>query len=57
VPFPWVVAPLGAAACLFVMIGLPRQAWERFFVWLLIGVVLYVTYGYRNSHLRAVGRI
>jgi len=52
VPFPWVVAPLGAAACLFVMIGLPREAWERFIIWLVIGAVLYVTYGYRHSRLR-----
>jgi APA family basic amino acid/polyamine antiporter len=55
VPFPWVVAPLGAAACLFVMIGLPRQAWERFIIWLVIGAVLYVTYGYRHSRLH--GRV
>jgi len=52
VPFAWIVAPLGAFACLFVMIGLPRQAWERFFIWLVIGGVLYAAYGYRNSHLR-----
>src|SRR6187455_1122931 len=54
VPAPWVVAPLGAAACLFVMIGLPREAWERFVIWLVIGAVLYVTYGYRHSRLRRV---
>jgi APA family basic amino acid/polyamine antiporter len=52
VPFPWVVAPLGAVACMFVMIGLPREAWERFIIWLVIGAVLYVTYGYRHSRLR-----
>ena len=52
VPFPWIVAPLGAAACLFVMVGLPRQAWERFFIWLVIGAVLYATYGYGHSRLR-----
>jgi APA family basic amino acid/polyamine antiporter len=52
VPFVWVVAPLGMAACLFVMLGLPRQAWERFGIWLAIGVVFYAVYGYRNSHLR-----
>jgi basic amino acid/polyamine antiporter, APA family len=52
VPFPWIVAPLGAAACLFVMVGLPREAWERFVVWLVIGAVLYGSYGYRNSRLR-----
>ena len=52
VPLAWVVAPLGAVACAFVMIGLPRQAWERFFVWLVIGAILYGTYGYRHSRLR-----
>jgi len=51
VPFVWVVAPLGAAACLFVMVGLPRQAWERFGIWLVIGAVLYASFGYRNSSL------
>jgi len=51
VPFVWVVAPLGAAACLFVMVGLPRQAWERFGIWLVIGAVLYASFGYRNSKL------
>jgi APA family basic amino acid/polyamine antiporter len=51
VPFAWVVAPLGAAACLFVMVGLPREAWVRFGVWLVIGAVLYASYGYRNSRL------
>jgi APA family basic amino acid/polyamine antiporter len=34
------------------MIGLPREAWERFIVWLVIGAVLYATYGYRHSRLR-----
>src|SRR5262245_45661904 len=52
VPMPWVVAPLGILACLFVMAGLPRQAWERFGIWLVIGAVLYAAYGYRNSRLR-----
>jgi basic amino acid/polyamine antiporter, APA family len=34
------------------MQGLPSQAWTRFGWWLLIGIVLYFTYGYRNSRLR-----
>jgi APA family basic amino acid/polyamine antiporter len=55
VPLVWVVAPLGMIACLFVMIGLPRQAWERFIVWLAIGIVLYAAFGYRNSRLRRAG--
>jgi APA family basic amino acid/polyamine antiporter len=51
VPLPWVVAPLGAAACSFVMVGLPYEAWIRFAVWLVIGAVLYGSYGYRHSRL------
>jgi basic amino acid/polyamine antiporter, APA family len=53
VPLVWPVAVLSAAACVFIMIGLPRQAWERFFVWLLIGMLIYAFYGYRHSRLRA----
>jgi APA family basic amino acid/polyamine antiporter len=55
VPFVWVVAPLGVASCLFVMWGLPREAWERFGVWLAIGVLIYAAYGYRHSRLRRTG--
>ena len=52
VPAVWVIAPLGMAACAFIMVGLPRQAWERFFIWLAVGGVLYALYGYRHSRLR-----
>ena len=52
VPLVWVIAPSGMAACAFVMIGLPRQAWERFFIWLAIGAVFYAIYGFRHSRLR-----
>jgi APA family basic amino acid/polyamine antiporter len=55
VPFVWPVCLGGAAACLFVMKGLPPQAWERFGWWLVIGLVIYVAYGYRNSVLRRAG--
>ncbi len=48
----WVIAPLGMAACVFVMYGLPRSAWERFALWLAIGAVIYVCYGYWHSKLR-----
>jgi APA family basic amino acid/polyamine antiporter len=52
VPYVWIVAPLGIAACLFVMVGLPRQAWERFVVWLVLGALVYALYGHRHSRLR-----
>jgi APA family basic amino acid/polyamine antiporter len=52
VPFVWPVALLSAAACVFIMVGLPKQAWERFILWLGVGLFLYVVYGYRHSRLR-----
>ena len=52
VPFVWPVALLGAAACVFIMVGLPPQAWTRFLWWLAIGVAIYAAYGYRHSRLR-----
>jgi basic amino acid/polyamine antiporter, APA family len=51
VPLVWPVALAGAAACLYVMSGLPRTAWERFAIWLVVGLVLYFLYGYRHSRL------
>ena len=53
VPFAWPVCVLSAAACVFIMSGLPRAAWERFGIWLAIGLVMYFAYGFRHSRLRA----
>ena len=36
------------------MLGLPRTAWERFGIWLVLGAVIYAFYGYRHSQLRRV---
>ncbi len=52
VPFVWPVTVLGAAACIYIMFGLPVRAWERFGIWLLIGMAFYFLYGYRKSTLR-----
>jgi APA family basic amino acid/polyamine antiporter len=57
VPFVWPVCLGGAAACVFVMRGLPRQAWERFGIWLAVGLALYFAYGYGHSVLRRSGRV
>jgi APA family basic amino acid/polyamine antiporter len=55
VPFVWAVSLCGSAACLYVMSGLPRQAWVRFGWWLAVGMLLYFLYGYRRSRLRSSG--
>ncbi len=53
VPAVWLVSIAGALSCLYVMKGLPVRAWERFGIWLAVGLLLYFVYGYRRSHLRA----
>jgi basic amino acid/polyamine antiporter, APA family len=52
VPAVWLVAPLGAAACVFVMTGLPVIAWVRFGVWMAFGMAFYFVYGFWHSRLR-----
>ncbi len=52
VPAVWFVTLAGAAACLYTMYGLPPKAWERFGIWLVIGIIIYFAYGYRHSTLR-----
>jgi APA family basic amino acid/polyamine antiporter len=52
VPLVWVVSILSTLACGYIMLGLPRSAWERFGIWLAIGLVLYFVYGYQHSRLR-----
>ncbi|HUB77152.1 MAG TPA: amino acid permease [Bryobacteraceae bacterium] len=52
VPLVWPVSLLSAAGCLFIMRGLPDQAWIRFGGWLVIGLVLYFLYGFKHSVLR-----
>jgi APA family basic amino acid/polyamine antiporter len=52
VPLVWPVTLAGAAACLFIMQGLPHQAWERFGAWLTIGLLIYAFYGVRHSTLQ-----
>jgi APA family basic amino acid/polyamine antiporter len=51
-PIYWFVAPAGALSCFWVMTGLPRDTWLRLIIWLIIGFVIYFTYGIKNSVLR-----
>jgi APA family basic amino acid/polyamine antiporter len=53
VPLVWVVAPLGALACVYTMAGLPSEAWLRFAVWLVIGFAIYFFYSRSHSRLQA----
>ena len=54
IPF-WLKTDLalaGIAACLYLMDGLPPRTWERFLIWLGLGMVIYIGYGYWHSRLR-----
>ena len=51
---PWVpaVPVLGIISCSYLMMGLPWITWARFGLWLLLGLVIYFSYGYKRSGLR-----
>ncbi|WP_207427137.1 APC family permease [Pedobacter sp. SYSU D00535] len=42
---------LGMLSCLYLMTELGYQSWERFLIWLAIGLVIYFSYSYKNSKL------
>jgi APA family basic amino acid/polyamine antiporter len=42
---------LGIVLCGYLMVSLPGTAWERFVVWLVIGLVIYFAYSRRSSRL------
>ena len=51
-PLVFVVAPLGIAVNLTLMLFLSLETWIRLVGWLIVGLILYFTFGYRHSVLR-----
>jgi APA family basic amino acid/polyamine antiporter len=51
---PWVpLTPLmGVASCLGLALSLPPEAWARFLIWLILGLIVYFLYGAKHSHSR-----
>jgi amino acid transporter len=43
---------LGLISCAYLMTELGITNWQRFGIWLLIGLVIYFAYGYKNSKMR-----
>jgi len=52
VPFSPVIPVLGILSCAYLMYGLPFDTWMRLVIWMVLGIVLYATYGRRHSKLR-----
>jgi basic amino acid/polyamine antiporter, APA family len=53
VPFGVVIPVLSTLFCILLMAGLPAITWVRFFVWLVIGLVVYVFYSRKRSEFYA----
>jgi APA family basic amino acid/polyamine antiporter len=53
----WFFPVLGAVSCVFLMYYLPPASWWRFIGWLVLGLAIYLAYGYTRSAVgRQVGR-
>ena len=48
-PLVFLVAPLGILVNVILMLFLPLDTWSRLVVWLIIGLTIYFTFGWRNS--------
>lgn len=42
---------MGVLFCLYLMVEIPANSWLVFFGWMILGLVIYFLYGYRNSKL------
>ena len=49
VPLGPVIPALSVLFCLLLMAGLPARTWVRFFVWLVVGLCVYVGYSRKRS--------
>jgi len=54
---PWspLIPALGVLFCLVLMFSLPAANWLRLGVWMLIGMMVYIFYGYHHSVLARQG--
>jgi len=51
-PFVPLVPILGIITCLFMMVFLPADTWIRLLIWMVIGLDVYIAYGFKKSKLQ-----
>jgi APA family basic amino acid/polyamine antiporter len=51
----WFLPVIGALSCVYLARELPKESWWRFGIWLCVGMVVYLSYGYRRSRLNRGG--
>ncbi|MDR1074891.1 MAG: amino acid permease [Xanthomonadaceae bacterium] len=56
VPFAKLVAPLGAAVCLYLFWQPFKEHWHLMLGWTVCGFIIYSCYGYRHSKLRRASK-
>jgi len=54
-PAVWVIAPIAIAGSLFFIVSLPNLTILRFVGWNVVGVLVYLAYGRKNSELEKKG--
>ncbi|HVK79692.1 MAG TPA: amino acid permease [Verrucomicrobiae bacterium] len=52
-PLVWIIAPLAIVGCLYLFSSLNTGTIQRFFIWMAIGVPIYLLWGARKSALAA----
>jgi APA family basic amino acid/polyamine antiporter len=57
VPAAPVVATLAVLLCVYLMLNLTGGTWLRFLIWMVIGLIVYFTYGMRHSRLALADKV
>ncbi len=51
IPMAKLLIPLNILTLLLIMAGLPMLTWIRFLLWCVLGLLIYIFYGYKHSKL------
>lgn len=48
-PAIYFIGTLAVISCMYIMYNLSVMTWERFFIWSIIGIIIYFAYGFSHS--------